>query len=59
LLKSTLDSLVLALVQVADELFDGLPRGIKVFASFNELFPLLGEVGVLFEGLFVDVLVFL
>jgi hypothetical protein len=59
LLEGTLYGLILALIKIADEFFDGLPGGIKIFATFNEFFPLLSEVGILLESLFVDMLIFL
>lgn len=59
LLECALDSLVLAAVEMLDELFDGLLRGVQLLSSFHEVLLLGSEVVVLLESLLVHVLVLL
>lgn len=59
LLESSLNGLVLALIQRLDQFANGCVRGIQLLFALVQRVPLLGEAAVLLKGLLVDVTVFL
>lgn len=59
LLERALDLLVLDMVEMGDELFDGFLRRVEFLSPLEKLVLLCCEVVVLLKGLLVDVLVLL
>lgn len=59
LFEGTLDSFVLALVQVSYKLLDRLLRLVELPATLEQLILLVCKAVILLERFFVDVLVFL
>jgi hypothetical protein len=59
LFESSLDGLILSLIQDLDKVLDRRLRIIKFLSSLQQAVSLSGEVVVLFECLLVDMLVFL